>query len=130
MVAEAYNCVMHCYATQMVLCSFWILLCYFLFPLSYCKQRASLLTSKTILTWDQFPRTLARMMNAFLLLGKMFVMQHTNIFTDEIFSFLVPYLFFFIKCSQVKRVQDWLWNTSSATDQIWGRTLKLCHQLL
>ena len=38
----------------------------------------------------------------------MFVMHHANILTDEIFSFLVPYLFFFIKFHQVKIVQDWL----------------------
>ena len=128
--AETYNCILYYYATPMALCPFWILLWYFLLPLNYCKQRDSMLTSKTILTWDQLPRTLGEMTNGFLLLGKMFVMHHTNIFTDEIVSSLVPYLFFFIKFSQVRRVQDWLWNTSlSVTDQIWWRTLKLYHQL-
>lgn len=115
------NCTLDYSATQIALCPFWISLRYSLFSLNYCKQGASLLTSKTILTWDQLPGTLGKMTNGFLLLGKMFVMHHTNIFTDDIFSSIVPYLFFFIKLSQVKRVQDWLWNTSSSssvTDQI------------
>lgn len=113
------NCVLGYWATQMALCSFWILLRYFLFALNCCKQGASLLTSKTILTWDQLPGTLEKVTNGFLLFGKMFLMHHANIFTDEIFSSMVPYLFFFIKLSQVKRVQDWLWNIpSSVTDQI------------
>lgn len=100
---ETCNCILNFYATQMALCPFWISLSYFLFPLNYCKQRASLLTSKAILTWDQLPRTLGKMTNGFLLLGKMFVVHHTNIFTDEIFSSVVAYLFFFIKFSQVKK---------------------------
>lgn len=123
------NCILD-HATQMGLRPFWILLQYSLFSLNYCKQGASLLTSKTILTWDQLPGTLGKMTNGFLLLGKMFVMHHTNVFTDEIFSSIVLYLFFFIKLSRLKRAQDWLWNTSSsATDQIRQRTLTLCHQL-
>lgn len=39
---------------------------------------------------------------AFCYLGKCF-MHHTNIFTDEIFNSVVPYLFFLIKFSQVKK---------------------------
>lgn len=56
--------------TQKWLCRFRILLLYCLFPLSHCKHKASLLASKTTLTWEQLYRTLAKWQMTSCYLGK------------------------------------------------------------